>query len=290
MINRKIVLFVAYISIFLPIRAQTIYLFSHGLADTHKQAFAYAKTYKNNGEIHHNNHYFFYRPFFSFNYPDVTDGFHRVNCNETSMAQDNEIARLKSAYEKTIQTMRDRGVTHYEMVLFGLSRGASSIINFVGLYNPQHIKALVLESPFDSVATIIDSMMQKFKLDWLPHSYGEYLMESIFRRYKRDGICPINLVDKINKDMPILIICSKQDQLVPWHSSVSLYRKLCESGYKHVYIYIANHGEHANIISDKDGQTYQDVVHAFYRTYGLPHDPQLAKNGQKRLDLCRPTL
>ena len=290
MINRKTTLFVAYISIFLPLRPQTIYLFSHGLADTSKQAFAYAKTYKNNGEIHHNNHYFFYRPFFSFNYPDATEGFHRVNRYETSMAQDNEIARLKAAYEKTIESMHDRGITHYEMVLFGISRGASSIINFVGLHNPQHIKALVLESPFDSVATIIDSMMQTFNMDWLPHSYGEYLMERIFRRYKRDGIRPINLVDRINGDMPILIICSKQDQLVPWHSSVRLYQKLCKSGHKHVYIYIANHGKHAKIIRDKDSKTYQDVVHAFYRTYGLPHDLQLAENGQKLLDLCQPTL
>ena len=292
MINRKIVLFVAYISVFLSIRPQTTYLFSHGLGGTFEHAFAYAKSYKINGKTYHNKSYFFYQPFFSFNYPnvantvDTSSSFPGVNRNKTSLAQDNEIACLKTDYEKAIEeNMRDRSVTHHNMVLFGISCGASAIINFVGLHNPQHVKALVLESPFDSVATIID-----YKLNWLPHFCGEYIIGSIFKKYNQNGVHPINLVDKIDKDMKILIICSKQDKLIPWYSSASLYQKLRISGYKHVYIYIADHGEHANIINNKDGQTYRDVVHAFYRTYNLPYDPQFAENGQKQLDLCQPTL
>ncbi len=288
--NRMILLCALIAGLYPSIHAKTIFLFAHGIADTYKQAYRYVKNYHINGTNHHNQQYLFAAPFATFNFPDASEGIKRINHHETSLAQDNEILRLKKAYYKTMSVYEDQHQTPCEVVLFGLSRGASAAINFVGLHNPSNIKALILESPYDSVATIIDFMMQKMHLTWLPHSCGEYMMENIFRRYKRDGIHSIDLVDRINKNIPILIICSKEDQRVPWYSSAKLYQQLCKSGHKHVYLYIADHGKHSKILWDQNGKTYQSIVHAFCRTHGLPHDPTLAENGQNQLNLCQPVL
>ena len=151
---RKIVFIFLILSSFC-LKPQTVYLYSHGIASTYKQAFSYAEA----GVI--------YKPFISFNYPDALEGYRRMNNRETSMAQDNEILRLKMAYEKTLDYVEKQ----CDIVLFGLSRGASAAINLMCMHNIPHIKALVLESPFDSVGTIVDFMMKRFGLSWMPHAW-----------------------------------------------------------------------------------------------------------------------
>jgi len=170
-----------------------------------------------------------------------------------------------------------------EIVIFGLSRGASAALNLMALYNPPQVKALVLESPFDTVGSIIDNKRKQLHLEWLSHDTGEYIMEKIFRHYNRNGIRPIDMVSDIRKELPILIICSKEDPLVPWYSSIQLYKKLKESGHLSVHLFLADHGKHSRILCDQDGNTYQAVVHAFYEKYGLPHNAEFALQGRKYL-------
>jgi hypothetical protein len=132
--------------------------------------------------------------------------------------------------------------------------------------------------------------MIKNGLDWLPLSWGQSLAEFIFKKYKRDGMSPAGMVEKIPKDLPILIICSQEDGLVPCSSSISIYKKLVDSGHKHTYILILNHGRHAKILSGPDGKKYQRVVHAFYKKHNLPHNPSIAAKGEKYLRKCQPHL
>jgi len=282
LIVKKIAFFLLFSTI-ANIHAQVWYLFSHGIADTYKQAYKYVKTYKIGKNTFHNTQYLITRPFLTFNYPDAHEGFLRINRNETSFAQDNEIARLKLRFEKTMRYAQEKEPGDNEIIIFGLSRGASAALNLVALYNLPAVKALVLESPFDSVATIIDNKRKQLHLEWLSHDTGEYIMENIFRRYDRNGVRPIDLVSKIRKDLPILIICSKKDQLVPCHSSVKLYQKLKESGHNAVHLFITDHGKHSKILEAQDGDTYQAVVHAFYKKYGLPHNTEFALQGKKYL-------
>ena len=259
----KLTLFFLCSSIF-NIHAQVWYLFSHGLAGTYKQAYKYAKTYKIGKKTYHNTRYLINRPFITFNYPDAYEGFLHINRKETSFAQDNEIYRLKLAFEKTVQYAKKKGTDKKKIVIFGLSRGASVALNFMALYNPPEVKALVLESPFDAVSTIIDNQRKQLHLEWLSHDTGEYIMESIFRRYDRNGIRPIDMVSSIRKDLPVLIICSKEDSFTPWHSSMQLYQKFKEFGHSSVHLFVVDHGKHSRILGDQDGNTYQKIVHTFY--------------------------
>src|SRR3989304_6143301 len=74
------------------------YLFAHGIAETHEQAYWYAKGTSSlphiiDGQL------------FTYDYPDATKQLWRVNFTQTSLGQDNEIMGLKNAYDKTITTL-----------------------------------------------------------------------------------------------------------------------------------------------------------------------------------------
>ncbi len=96
--------------------------------------------------------------------------------------------------------------------------------------------------------------------------------------------------ENISKDIPILIICSKEDQLVPLSSSINVYKKLIASGHKHTYIFVTDYGRHAKILRGADGEKYQYVVNAFYKKYNLPYCSTSAAKGEDLLALCQPTF
>jgi len=261
-------------------------LYSHGIADTGpNQASWYGKSFIKHNNVYTNKRYLIHTPYVSFNYPDATKRFYRVNWSETSFGQENEIGRLHLCYHRTIKKYEDCGI-----ILFGLSRGASNLSIFAGLHQYDNIKALILESPYNTMTEVIESMMNRKGLGWIPVSYGEALAEFIFKKYTRDGWSPKNCVDNIPKKTPILIICSKEDQTVPCYSSINLYKNLVSSGHEHTYILIVDHGQHAQILQGPDGEQYQSTVNAFYKKYNLPHCPISAAKGEAYLALCQPNL
>ena len=264
---------------------RTVTLFSHGIADTWKQVHGYVKSYKKNKLIYRNDRYLIHTPFVTFNYPDATTKFYRVNYNETSFGQGNEIGRLYRAYTKTMSRYENPNI-----ILWGLSRGAANILIFAGLYQLDNIKAILVESPYYAMADVIENTMTKKNLSWIPISYGETLVEFIFKRYLRSGWSPANCIETISKEMPIFIICSKEDHLVPAFSSINVYKKLVETGHHNTYIFIAEHGYHAAILQGPDGDNYQKAVNAFYKKYNLPHCAASAAQGESLLALCQPVL
>lgn len=275
-------LFIAHISSVFCVQEYAT-IFSHGIADTWKQVHGYIKSYKIDDNIHYNERYLFHTPFVSFNYPDATDKFYRVNYAETSFGQENEIGRLNKAYTETLSHHNNCNI-----ILWGLSRGASNLLIFAGLYDLANVKAIVIESPYYSMSEVIENVMIKINLNWLPLSYGESLAELIFKRYTRYGWSPAKYIENIPKDMPILIICSQEDHLVPCSSSMNVYKKLIESGHKNTYIFITETGRHAAILQGPDGEKYQYVVNAFYKKYHLPHCAASAAKGKQLLALCQP--
>ncbi len=279
---RKIAFFLLFSTI-ANIHAQVWYLFSHGLRDSKEKAYDYIETYKIGNKTHHNPRCLIKDPVVTFNYPDVLKYFPRIDTRKTSLGQDNEIKRLAEVYKDIVQNTKDKREDS-EIVIFGLSRGASTGLNFVARHNPPAVKALVLESPFDKVETVVDNKFEQlWLLKWVPQNFRQYITENIYWRYKKDGVCPIDEVSKIRKDLPILIICTKEDELVPCHSSLKLYDKLKESGHTATHLFIADHGKHAKILQGPDGDSYQAAVHAFYKKYGFPHNPEFARQGREYL-------
>jgi len=263
-------------------------LFSHGIADTYKQAFWYAQSYTYNNIKYYNDRHLFSCSFVSFNYPDATEGILRVKRQETSFGQKNEITRLYSAYNKTIKWSYERW-NNCNIILFGLSRGASNIGIFAGTHDiKQHVKAIILESPYYIFSDVLSYMLHKNNLTWIPLSYAHTMAEMIFKRYTRFGVSPASAIENIPQDMPILLVCSKEDTTVPYTTTVAFYNKLKESGHTNAYILILNHGKHAKLLSGPEGDIYQAVVHAFYKKYNLPYNCAIAAQGESLLLQCQP--
>lgn len=88
-------------------------------------------------------------------------------------------------------------------------------------------------------------------------------------------------MDTIDLEIPILIVCSKEDALIPSTSSIALFDALRKRGHKKAHLLVLDHGAHANILWGPDGHIYRNVVHAFYKLYGAPYNPVWAAQGEK---------
>lgn len=269
---------------------KTVYLFSHGLGGTHKQAYRYTKNKQNSSKIDPNRRYIIDGNLATFDFPDATERFWRVNRANTSFGQYNEIQELVKQYNLIVKEQTESCIP--EIILIGVSRGASAAINFAASYQCKYLKALVLESPFDSMNTIIQHQISKLKLSWIPgiQTISKGLTRFIFSEYRENGLHPINTICALSKTLPVLLVCSKKDTLVPCYSTIRLYKKLKQSGHEHVHILILDHGQHAKILTQQQGTEYQNVVHAFYKKYNLPHNSHFALNGESKLKKCTPKI
>ena len=136
---------------------------------------------------------------------------------------------------------------------------------------------MILESPFDHFNSVAENLANMFKVGWIPYSTSltHKSCEFIFKNYNMNGLQPIDMVSKIyNKKLPILIICSKEDKLIPWQSTVRLYEKFIPEGFINCHLLITDHGNHANILWGKSGQKYYEKVHSFYKDNNLPYCKQ----------------
>ncbi len=90
-----------------------------------------------------------------------------------------------------------------EFVGIGASRGGATWLSFMGMHGHDQVIALVLESPYDSIASTVD-----------PAMHGA--LPLIFQKYDTNGIQPRDKIASIPKDLPILIVCVKDDRRVPF--------------------------------------------------------------------------
>lgn len=273
-----------------PITADSItpvYLFSHGLAGNKNQAYLYTKESEKNGNKRRSDRYILGEPLVTFDYPDCTDRFWKVKRSATTLGQETEIAELELHYNSIVENSQTE---EPHIVIFGISRGASAVVNFLGTAERPAIKAAIVESPFDSFLTVQRHLAKRLFLHWIPgiQAICRGITKIVFPKYASNGIHPIDAVKNIRKDLPILFICSKQDELVHYLCTVNLYHTLRKSGHEHAYILILNQGDHGKLLHNTIGSTYQNVVHAFYKKYDMPHDEVAARYGKSKLAKCQP--
>jgi len=264
-----------------------VYLFSHGLAGSKNQAYLYTKTTPKDGQTVTNKRYILDEPLVTFDYPDSTNRFWKVKRSITCLGQEHEIAELERHYDSIINNSETE---EPHIVIFGISRGASAVVNFLGTDERPAIKAAIVESPFDSFLTVQRHLAKRIFLHWIPgiQAICRGITKIVFPKYASDGLHPIDAVKNIRKDLPILFVCSRQDELVHYLCTVNLYQELRQAGHEHAYILILNHGAHGHLLHTVVGTAYQNVVHAFYKKYNLPHDETLARHGKSKLAKCQP--
>lgn len=294
----KLWTYLPFFLLFIMIHAETtaqpaqpyVYFFAHGLADTHQQAFRLADWYVNlQGIVIRNIRHTLGHPLVTFDFPDSklwqpTDERYipfrqkwrhlvKGNYSQTSFGQENEIARLHEVYISKIKPDE-------QVIAGGVSRGASILIPYLAIHKPSNIAAAVLESPFDSMHSVVTKIREKVsKYVSVSDDQAHTILEYWFSKYKRNGIRPIDFVDGVSTDIPLLIICAKTDVLVPYESSIKLYNAFRAHGHTKAHILVLNKGRHGFLLNGEDGDKYEQVTHAFYKQYDLPHNPELAQKG-----------
>jgi pimeloyl-ACP methyl ester carboxylesterase len=231
------------------------YLFAHGFGGN--------KDYI----THYQNCNFIPKPYkgLSFNGPEVSGGKY-PNLSKTAMGQERDIEVITQALKNITAPV----------VGIGVSKGASTWINAAAHpENTTKIKALVLESPFFDASDVLHKL---FFLNYIPG--GTYITNKLSKGflgyYQPSGIQPIHSIKKIsNKQLPILLIHSQEDSIVPVEHARVLYNAFTENGFKHVHLIETKKGAHANLAYKI---AIQRAVNAFYKRYNIYHDITLTNN------------
>lgn len=241
-------------------------VFAHGLADTAKQAFLWQEAHPRMHE----------GALIAQNFPDATEQFWRVNFPWTSLGQDNEIAALKETIDAYQQKHSDK-----DKILSGISRGATTVINYAALHQPHDVKALLLISPFPSMRHVAQNLIKKTYLQNIPYAqeFLPYLVGCIFWQYSDSGIHAIDVVTQIDQNIPILFISLEHDHLVPSHLTQLLVDKLKDNGHTRVHHLRLHEGKHGKPIPGKEGEKMQNIIQAFYYHYNLSCNLESAKLG-----------
>ncbi len=247
-----------------------VYIFAHGLGATQKQADLFAALASG--------------PIISFDFPDAK-GTDQYDSNLVNLGQKIDMEALHGAYQRAM--MQFPG---YDVVFIGLSRGSATILNYMAHYKPKNVKALILESPFDTLVNLVEHLMNRFHLGFLPTSVGIKIAQFHFKAVDPLGIFPAESINEIAHDIPIIFIHAQNDQVVPIKSSRNLYCQLVKNGHGDVYLCEFADGLHGKLMIGTYVQEYINGVHAWLKKYHLPHNEQAAQQGNSLLSNYQPTI
>jgi len=205
----------------------------------------------------------------------VASGFtvekHAFDFTKINLAQEADINALLKTYTEHTQKYPDT-----DIIVYGVSRGAATICTFMAKHQPKNVKGLVLEAPFDSFPHLLRHS----------HTTLHRIINKVAPKlisYDPNGDSPIKSIENISKDIPILIVASQIDDVIPVQCSESLMRKFVKTGHHKVHLLRLKNSTHSGYAFDDnaDKLKYQSVVHAFYKHYGLPYDANLALQGDE---------
>lgn len=157
-------------------------------------------------------------------------------------------------------------------------------------HHPKHVKAVVLDSVFDSILHCIKHFIYQDK-DARAEERLHDIINVAMGSYSKKGPFPRDYAEQISNDIPILFVTSLKDGLVYPQCTLYLYNRLRERGHTNVHILVLKKQLHPCYMMDdsEDKKTYEAVVHAFYKHYGLPHNSQKAELGKIAFDQTQPS-
>jgi len=209
-----------------------------------------------------------------------------LNLGQANIAQHGDVKALKKAYCKHVKKYPDT-----DIMLYGDSRGAATIFNFIAQYKATQVKAAVLEACFDTVEHSFKHFLYSDK-DRQAEKRLHNILAFAMGSYSKKGPFPCDYAEIIDDEIPLLFITSLKDIIVAPQCTFRLYKRLKERGHKKVHIAILKNVAHsAYMISDPDDKkNYEAVVHAFYKQYNLPHNSIKAAQGKKMFERSQPTV
>lgn len=205
--------------------------------------------------------------------------------SKANLGQEADVQTLEQAYQEHLKKYPET-----DIVLYGDSRGAATIFNFVANHKPAYVKAAILEGIYDSLDHIIKHFITSNK-----STFTEKLLHRLARitlgGYKNEGMNQRESAEIIDDTIPLLLVISLKDGQVPAQSAFYLYSRLIQRGHKQVHLLVLEKSLHPIYMMDdpEDKKVYESVVHAFYKHYNLPHDSALAHEGKHAFAATQPT-
>jgi Prolyl oligopeptidase family len=203
---------------------------------------------------------------------------HSVRLRLMGLGQERDIAEHHKRVSLCREDHPDAGI-----ILYGVSRGALTTFSAHARHRYAGVRALVLEGCPDSIPNVVKE------------SYGSFV-HSVYRNaiqyiceHDPAGVSALALVEEFPHDTPILFITSEKDTVVPASCTKRLARALAATGHSHVYCLVLKNATHEGYASDdyKDARTYQSVVHAFYKKFGIAaYREDWSVEGEELLKQC----
>jgi hypothetical protein len=141
-------------------------------------------------------------------------------------------------------------------IIHASSQGTATALNYTAK-NPQRIKALILESVMltgnSAIFHTVDNVMMPQQCDLPDSSY--YVLPStakvVYPDYAPTGEQPINNIDTLSTDLPIIILHDDQDFQLNFKDAQALYAYLTHTKKnKNVYLFAqeSEKGQHINLL------------------------------------------
>ncbi|GLO65525.1 alpha/beta hydrolase [Oceanobacillus sp. E9] len=128
-----------------------------------------------------------------------------------------------------------------EIVLQGVSMGASTMLMTSGEELPSNVKAIVADCPYTSVADLFDYQIDRmYNLPSFPFIPSTSLITQMFAGYSFNEASALDQVQ--TTDIPIFYVHGKEDQFVPTEMTETLYEKT-SSPKELLLVDSAGHGE-----------------------------------------------
>lgn len=190
-------------------------------------------------------------------------GTYDIDFAQINIGQRADVRAVQYGFERHCDRYHDT-----QIVVFGDSRGAVSVFNWIAEYTP-HIACCICEAIFDD----IPHMFLHFSyLGFSSERLGRLIEASlcaVSSAYKRTGPFPIDLVDRVPHSLPLLLVTSLTDRIVSCKTTMRLYCALRNRGYDKVHLLVLLNSEHDSYMVGPDKDMYEAIVHAFYRHYGI---------------------
>ncbi len=205
---------------------------------------------------------------------------------KANIAQKNDIAALNKTYE-SLRTQHPEA----DIILYGDSRGAGTIFNFIATHKPLRVKAAVLDGIFDDVPHCIKHFLVENKGERAEKRMHD-IVAFFMGNYNKKGPFPIEYAEQINDDIPLLLVTSLKDGLTSAQGAIKLYLELRNRSLQKVHLLVLNNALHPCYMIDNeaDRELYETTVHAFYKHYELPYNKQRAQAGQKSFARTQPSI
>jgi hypothetical protein len=204
--------------------------------------------------------------------------------SQATIAQEDDIRCLRLAFEAHQERFPDNPV-----IMFGDSRGAATTFNFIACHKPP-IAGAILEGIFDEVPHAIKHCLRWSKKSATTQKCFNWLLKKCVWQYNPDGPSPLSYVDQIPLDVPLLLVTSLIDEIVPHQCTMRLYCRLKARGHQKVRLLVLEKSSYECYMVGAERDRYEAVVHAFYRSCDVDYDVARADKGQADFEQTAPTV